>query len=150
MTPTTPPGPDADVVTELVVCTTCRPASAPRDEPAAGEVLLHQVQQQAAASPAHARLRVRGTACLSACSRACTVALMAPDKHSYVFGDLAPDAVGAALDTAAQILACARQHADAPDGLLAWRARPERLRRVVARLPPLDSPVSPVTEPLEP
>lgn len=139
-TPAPSPAAEVGAVTELVVCTTCRPEGVPRDQPAPGERLLlqldHELRQQA-----QPQLRVRGMACLSSCSRACTIALQAAGKHSYVFGDLAPDDVAGpdpAFDTARQILACARQHADAPDGLLAWRERPERLRRsIVARLPPL-------------
>jgi predicted metal-binding protein len=121
-------------VTELVVCTTCRPAGVPRDEPAPGEQLLWQIEAAAAETcDAPPAVRVRGVACLSGCSRACTVALQAPGKHSYLFGDLQPDP-----ETALQALACAHQHAAAADGLLAWSARPERLRRgILARLPPL-------------
>jgi predicted metal-binding protein len=127
-------GPPTGPLTELVVCTTCSPAGAPRDMPAAGERLLRQVVALATAAPMP--VQVRGVACLSGCSRACTIALQAPGKHSYVFGGLGGDP-----DTAAQVLACARQHAESPDGLLAWSARPERLRRgILARLPPLLAP----------
>lgn len=130
------------VFSELLVCRTCRPAGASRDGPAAGELLLAQVLglQSASARPACADAAgidgvvVRGIACLSACSRSCTVALQAGGKMTYVFGDLLPDA-----ESAAQVLDCAHQHARAPDGLLAWASRPDRLRRgIVARLPPCE------------
>jgi predicted metal-binding protein len=115
---------------ELLVCTTCRPADAPRDGPAAGEQLLAQVL---ALEASHAGVVVRGIACLGVCSHSCSIALQAAHKMTYVFGDLPPDA-----ESAGQVLACARQHAQAPDGLLAWASRPERLRRgLVARLPQL-------------
>lgn len=127
MTPPTEPIP-----TELVICTTCRPANAPRDGKPAGQALLDAVQAQAAAELG---LHIRGMACLSACSRSCTVALQAQGKHTYVFGDLTPDAT-----TVEQVLACARLHLHSADGLLPWQARPERLRRgIVARLMPLDT-----------
>lgn len=156
LTPT--PAAEGGAITELVVCTTCRPDGASRDEPAPGERLLqqvmHQLMQQAATLPAQAQVRVRGTACLSSCSHACTIALQASGKHSYVFGGLAPDGAAGpdtSFDTATQILACARQHADSPDGLLAWRERPERLRRgIVARLPPLGPACLGPAEPREP
>lgn len=113
--------------TELIVCTTCRPAGAARAEPAAGALLFEAVS--ALASPEG--VRVRGLACMSACSRACTVALQAPGKHSYLFGDLAPDEA-----TARDVLACAALHAAAEDGTLMRNARPERLRSgILARLP---------------
>lgn len=159
-TPTPSPIPAAEggAITELVVCTTCRPDGAPRDEPAPGERLLlqvrHQLMHQAATLPAQPEVRVRGTACLSSCSHACTIALQASGKHSYVFGDLAPDGAAGldtSFDTATQILACARQHAASPDGLLAWRERPERLRRgIVARLPPLGRPCPSPPQPQQP
>lgn len=122
---TTPTGPTP---TELVICTTCRPADTPRDGTPAGQSLFDALQ--ARAEPG---LHVRGMACLSACSRSCTVALQAHGKHTYVFGDLTPDAA-----TVEQVLACARLHQQSADGLLPWQARPERLRRgIVARLMPL-------------
>jgi predicted metal-binding protein len=75
---------------------------------------------------------VRGVACMSGCDRACTVAFQAPGKHSYLFGDLQPDA-----DTAAQVLACARLHAQSSDGALARNDRPQRLRSgILTKLPP--------------
>lgn len=144
-----PPMPQDTCITELTVCATCRPAGTSRDEPAAGERLLQQVLALASTpepgqTAVQTRVRVRGAACMSSCSRACTIALQAPGKHSYVFGDLAPDPdskPGDRPDIATQILACAHQHAESPDGLLAWNARPERLRRgIVARLPPLCQP----------
>ncbi|WP_460564639.1 DUF1636 domain-containing protein [Hydrogenophaga aquatica] len=128
-------------VTELIVCTTCRPPGASRDEPAAGALLFDAVQaaQSADASGQWSRVRVRGMACMSGCSRACTVAFQAPGKHSYLFGDLTPVA-----GLAEQVLACARLHADAPDGTLARGERPEGLRNgILAKLPPTLAPSLP-------
>lgn len=122
-------------MTEVIICTTCRPANTPREHPPAGAALLEEVQAAALASdegPLAAGVQVRGFACMSGCSRACTVALQAPGKHSYLFGDLAADA-----ETAAQVLACAQLHARSADGTLPRNERPERLRNgILARLPP--------------
>ena len=119
-------------ITEVIVCTTCRPAGVSRDQPAAGEALLEAVQIAQFDADPDERLVVRGFACMSGCDRACTVALQAPGKHSYLFGDLQPDA-----DSAAQLLACARLHAQSLDGTLARRDRPERLRGgILSKLPP--------------
>lgn len=113
---------------ELLVCTTCRPADAPRDAPAAGQALLDLLT---ALCPAEAPLRLRGFACLGACGRACTAALQAPGKMSQVLADLTPDAV-----TAQAVLSVALQHAGSADGALPWPQRPERLRRaLLVRLP---------------
>ena len=119
--------------TELLVCTTCRPAGAPRDMPAAGQQLWDALQATTAAVPLPPGIRLRGIACLNSCSRACTVAFQAAGKHSYCIGDLQPDA-----DTAEQVLACARLHAASADGNLPRNERPERLRGgILLRLPPL-------------
>ncbi len=122
-------------VTELIICTTCQPAGVSRDLPAAGEALLEAVQIATWGIDAaqQARIRVRGLACLSGCTRACTVAFQAPGKYTYFFGDLI-----AAGITAAQVLGCAQLHAYSTDGNLLRKERPERLRSgILARLPPL-------------
>lgn len=70
---------------------------------------------------------------MAACRQSCTAALQGAGKHSYVFGQLAPDE--ACVDA---LLAVAAQHAEPGDGLLAWERRPDRLKSgIVARLPPL-------------
>lgn len=126
---------DQSAATELIICTTCRPAGASRDLPAAGEALLEAVQVAIwDLDPAQqTRIRVRGMACMSGCARACTVTLQAPGKYTYYFGDLVADDT-----TAAQVLACAQLHAYGADGNLPRKERPERLRSgILARLPPL-------------
>lgn len=126
--------------TEIIVCTTCRPAGVARDLPAHGQALFEAVQDAlmlvSLDGDAHQGLRVRGTACMSGCTRACTVAFQAPGKHTYYFGDLTADA-----ETAAQVVACAQLHRSSSDGNLARNARPERLRSgILARLPSLEMP----------
>ncbi|MDR7094283.1 DUF1636 family protein [Hydrogenophaga laconesensis] len=119
-------------VTEVIVCTTCRPPGASRDLPAAGAALFEAVQAARQHGPINNAVRVRGMACLSSCSRACSVAFQAPGKYTYLFGDLVPDA-----ETAEHVLACAGQHATASDGNLLRNERPARLRSgILARLPP--------------
>lgn len=124
--------------TELLVCTTCRPADAPRDGQAAGEALFEQVEAALAfgddAGGDHApAVTLRGIPCLAACSRSCSAALQAPGKAGYVFGGLAPDE-----DSVQALLAVAQQHRRSADGVLAWAERPQRLRQgLLVRLPPL-------------
>ncbi len=121
--------------TDVIVCTTCRPAGASRELPADGELLFEAVQaaQLDDDAGAWAQVRVRGVACLSSCSRACSVAFQAPGKYTFVFGDLKPDE-----ETARHVLACGAMHACAGDGMLNRNERPERLRSgIVVRLPPV-------------
>ena len=120
--------------TDVIVCTTCRPAGASRDLPADGALLFEAVQtaQLEDDAGAWAQVRVRGVACLSSCSRACSVAFQAQGKYTFVFGDLTPDE-----ETARHVLACGAMHASASDGMLHRNERPERLRSgIVVRLPP--------------
>ena len=122
-------------VTEVIVCTTCRPAHVPRDHPAPGAALLEAVQIAAwDIDPAQlVNVRIRGVECMTGCNRACTVTFQAAGKYLYYFGDLAPDA-----ETAAHLLACAQLHAQTADGTLLRNDRPQRLRNgILARIPPL-------------
>jgi predicted metal-binding protein len=126
------------VPTDIVVCTTCRPAGASRERPADGLNLLEAVQEVllSAQSNTDAPLgvRVRGQACMSGCNRACTVAFQAEGKQTYYFGDLVADA-----ETADQVVACAQLHRLSADGSMARNRRPERLRQgILACLPASD------------
>jgi predicted metal-binding protein len=74
---------------------------------------------------------------MSACSHACAVAFASEGKYSYLFGDL-PSDVDNMATTASAILSCAEIYCDRPDGMLAWKERPEPLKSgVIARIPPL-------------
>ena len=126
-------------ITEVIVCTTCRPADVPRDQPAPGAALFEAVQMAAwDVDPAQlAHVRIRSVECMTGCNRACTVTFQAVGKYLYYFGDLAAD-----TETAAHILACAVLHAQTPDGTLLRNERPTRLRNgILARIPPLVLPV---------
>jgi len=62
------------------------------------------------------------------------VALAAPDKWTYVVGDLSRESH---LD---DIVAAARRFAQSHDGLVPWRERPLAFRKgVISRTPPLVS-----------
>ncbi len=111
------------------VCLTCRAEGADPDAPRAGAALHAALARALADEPG---LRVVGVECLSNCRRACTVALSGPARWTYVYGDLS------ALDDVAAICDGARLYAEAPDGLVPWRERPERFRKgVIARIPPM-------------
>jgi predicted metal-binding protein len=66
-------------ITEIIVCTTCRPAGASRELPAAGQVLFEAVQALQHDDPLPG-LQLRGVACMTGCSKACTVAFQAAGK----------------------------------------------------------------------
>ena len=121
-------------MTELIICTTCRTVDTPRDQRAAGDILLEAVQaaQAFGDQPEWAQVQVRAMACLSGCSRSCTAAYQSVGKHSYLFGDLA-----ATDDVARQLLDCAVLHHQTADGNLPRDKRPAALvPAMIARLPP--------------
>lgn len=129
---------DSMTHTDIVVCTTCRPAGASRELPADGLKLFDAVQEALLCAESGAEsplgVRVRGQACMSGCNRACTVAFQAVGKQTYYFGDLVADA-----ETAAQVVACAQLHQLSADGALTRNRRPERLRQgILACLPASD------------
>jgi len=122
-------------ITEVIICTTCRPADVSRDLPAPGAGLFEAVQVATwDVDPAQlANVRIRGVECMTGCNRACTVTFQAAGKYLYYFGDLAAD-----TETAQHILACAQLHATSIDGALLRNDRPARLRNgILARIPPL-------------
>jgi len=77
-------------------------------------------------------LRVEAVECLSVCKRPCTVAVAAPGRWTYVYGDLDPES------SAETVLDGVGLYARAPEGIVPWRERPQAFRKgVVARIPPL-------------
>jgi len=112
----------------LHVCTICRRGlPLAEDAPRPGALMLAALL----AGDAPAGVAIKGVECLSACNNGCAVALSAPGKWSYVYGNLAPDQhAGAILEGAALYAASA-------DGIVPWRTRPEIFRKQsLARIPP--------------
>jgi predicted metal-binding protein len=117
----------ADVAT-IYVCITCRgPGGIVRD-PLPGAMLAAATAQAADGTG----ITVRPIRCLGNCSRGPSAAMRANGSWTYIFGGL--DAA-----CAPALVAGARMLADALDGILPWRGRPEVLKRgLCARTPPLD------------
>ncbi|MFV0491375.1 MAG: DUF1636 family protein [Pseudorhodobacter sp.] len=115
----------------LLVCSTCRAGKpVPEGEAPPGERLARAL----CAAPTPAGVTIRRVECLSACDHGCTVALSAPGRWSYVYGRMKEA-------DAAEILSGAAAYADAPDGLVPWRARPMIFRKQsLARIPPIGDP----------
>jgi predicted metal-binding protein len=118
--------PPASSEPTLLICVTCRRAGEP-DEPRPGELL-------AAASVAAAQasgVAVARVKCLANCNRGTSAAMRANGSWTYIFGGLDESCAGA-------LITGTRMLADAADGILPWRGRPELLKgRLIARVPPL-------------
>ena len=111
------------------VCVTCRDAATPDSAERPGARLLRVLEDAAeGAGP----IEIVPVECLSVCKRPCTIGFSAPGKWTYVYGDLAPET------SAETIMAGAALYAEAPDGIIPWKQRPDALKKgVVARIPPL-------------
>jgi predicted metal-binding protein len=108
----------------LHVCTTCR---AGRTEPPWPGRLLHDTL---AVMPLPAGLRLAGVECFANCDRACSAAIMAPGKWSYLLGNLTPR-------HAADLLVYASAYLASATGTVLPSRRPASLRSmVIGRMPP--------------
>jgi predicted metal-binding protein len=117
----------ADVAT-IYVCVTCRGPGGLAIDPLPGALLAAATAQAAAGTG----IAVRPIRCLANCSRGPSAAMRANGSWTYIFGGL--DAA-----CAPALVAGARMLADALDGILPWRGRPDVLKRgLCARTPPLD------------
>jgi predicted metal-binding protein len=130
----------------VMVCITCRDAAdrlnagtvateaTERTEPPGAEVLragMVLAGAAAVAAAAVAGVSVQRIRCLGNCSRGPSAAIRCENSWTYVFGGLEPDRDGPALVLGAQLLA------QAADGIMPWRGRPESLKRgLIARVPP--------------
>ncbi|ELR96884.1 DUF1636 domain-containing protein [Gloeocapsa sp. PCC 73106] len=119
---------------KILVCSTCASVweNGTRVGVSGGQKLLEALQQGYESWSDRAQYKICQVDCMSACSHACVVGFSAPHKFIYIFGDLPPE------NTAESILECASKYLAKPDGLLAWKERPEALRKgIIARIPPL-------------
>jgi predicted metal-binding protein len=111
----------------IYVCVTCRPVGDP-DSPVRPGALLAAATKEAATGT---EVDVRPMRCLGNCSRGSSAALRCNGSWTYVFG-------GLDVTCAFALVEGVRLLAQAADGILPWRGRPERLKRgMIARVPPL-------------
>ena len=122
--------PAADPCAELtvLVCASCRHPDEPEGETRPGSALVADARRAAAGTG----VTVRQVACLGNCKRGLTAAVFRTGCWSYVFG-------GLKVTSGADLVAGARLFAEATDGFMPFRARPEALKRgLVARIPDAD------------
>lgn len=132
----------------LLVCTTCASIwqDGKRTGVSGGEILLEKIRQVEQVEQsnnsnnlfnANNLFSIEAVQCMSACSHACAIALTAPDKYTYVFGDLPVDQTNL-TETVNSIFQCADLYAEKKDGLLGWSERPPVLQKgLIARIPPI-------------
>lgn len=114
-------------------CATIRVDGKPQGK-SGGEQLLEQLQELYADWELRDEFQIKEVECMSACSRSCAVSFVAPNKYTYLFGDLP------GFESAAAVLDCAKLYFANQQGYLAWVDRPKPLKNgILARIPPLTS-----------
>jgi predicted metal-binding protein len=122
---------DVEAATSMTiyVCITCKRAGDPEEGVRPGLLLARETARAAQGSG----VTVRQVKCLANCNRSLSAAIRRDGAWTYVFGGLAE-----ARD-AEVLIEGAKLFAQASDGLMPWRGRPEILKRgLIARVPPID------------
>ncbi len=117
---------------ELLVCTTCKREGMDPEATRPGAVLHDGLAREALPE----NVVLKPVECLSNCSQGCSIVLRGgAGRWTYVYGNLAEDAVDVVIDGASRYAATA-------DGLVPWRERPDHFRKnCIARIPPVAAPV---------
>jgi predicted metal-binding protein len=124
----------------LFVCTTCgsKWEDGRRIGTSEGERLLQELQALYQEWDLATEFPIQAVGCMSACSRSCAISFAAAGKHTYLFGDIAPQDPSIALSN---ILDCAEKYYQHPTGILPWAERPAPLKQgILAKIPPLTLP----------
>jgi predicted metal-binding protein len=128
--------PQAQAAASVFVCISCRRPRAVGET--GGDPNVPHVEPGRAFAAAlagalagEANIAVVPVECLAVCRRPCTVAFVAPEKWTYIVGDVEGEAHVAEIATAA------RAYAASETGILRWADRPPAFKKgVVARVPP--------------
>jgi predicted metal-binding protein len=120
----------------IFVCQTC--AGVWKDSRQVGNsggyLLLSELTDRATDWPLAAEFEIEGVKCMGACNRPCAIAFAAPNKSTYLFGDL--NHSESLTELSADVLTCAAMYHQDPDGSMPWSARPDRLKKgLIGRVP---------------
>ena len=121
----------------LLVCTACAGNWENGREigNSGGTELLQQLQAKHQNWELAAEFPLRAVSCMNACNRACAIAFAGTGKNTYLFGDIPP---GISPTTIDNILSCAQNYYQHPDGSLPWAERPAPLKKgVLGKIPPV-------------
>ena len=116
----------------LHICTTCTASSSDAaTDPRHGKVQFDKMVETCADQDLP--FDIKPAQCLTNCKSGCSVALSGSGRWGYVYGNLDPETM------ITDLCDLAARYANTTDGIVAWRERPESLRRnVIARIPALD------------
>ena len=113
----------------ILVCTACRVCDQEDERPGARLIARLRDRLEARALS----IAIADVECFAVCKRPTTVSLTAPNKWSYILGDLdAQTEVDDLIDAACS-------YATSETGIVPWKERPSCFKKgVVSRLPPLN------------
>jgi len=116
----------------LNICITCKASNAEsHTDPRHGQQLFDNLQERC--GDADLPFDVKPVECLTNCTSGCSVALNGSGKWGYVYGNVDPESM---IEDLCEL---ASKYAESENGIVAWRERPDSLRRnVIARIPPIE------------
>ena len=116
----------------LNICVTCTFSAADgQSDPRDGKALFERVKT--ACAERNVPFDLHPAECLTNCKSGCSVAFSGAAKWGYVYGNVDPDTM------IEDLCDLATRYSESDNGIVAWRERPDSLRRnVIARIPPLD------------
>lgn len=128
---------------EIYICGACRPKNADADSPLRpGRDLAADLAEKLENQGLAQRFSLKMMQCMSVCSRPATCAFVSPGKFTFTIGDLDPKTA------ADDIITFAKFYAESPDGIPAWRDRPEQIRKgTISRTPSFSATHQRITDP---
>jgi predicted metal-binding protein len=131
----------------LFVCTSCASIwkDGKREGVSGGQKLYAQLNTDWQNWNLAEHFQIQSVECMSACDRSCAVSFAATNKFTYLFGDLAKDLTNkeetlpsSLSEISAALIQCAEIYYGDENGNLAWKERPELLKKgLLAKIPPL-------------
>lgn len=117
----------------LFVCVLCRPPkSSAIDASQGGQSLFEHLSQELSTCGWHDAIDLHPVRCMGACSRSCVVAFSAPNKLTFILGELSP------TDSVPELLQFSGQYVTHPEGKVPYKDRPNAVKEGIhAVLPPL-------------
>ncbi len=116
---------------DIHVCMTCQHEQASADEERPGAQFHRQLEQALNEGAYDVPVRLHAAGCFAVCKRPCTIAVTAPNKWTYIIGDLSAE------NDIEDVLEYARVYAASEHGTMPLKDRPAIIRRgTIARLPP--------------
>jgi len=120
----------------LFVCVLCQAKKDSLNELNSGQSLFENLSRELATCEWHEAIDLYPVRCMGACDRSCMVAFAAPNKLTFIVGELSP------TDSVSDLLQFSGQYVKHCEGKVPYKERPNAVKKGIhAVLPPL--PIAP-------